>query len=58
MSAGTTLGLSLLPTQIKLPVLSDAIPQVQVDEALKGDTSSLGHRLEILDDIFTKTDRY
>jgi hypothetical protein len=43
---------STWPLDIDLAVLCNAIPQVQIDEALLGNSCVGGHAFEMMDDIF------
>ena len=47
------LGPFLLPTQINLPMLRNAISQIQVDKALVRDSRFISHFFEVIDDILT-----
>ena len=49
----TLLGPFFLPTQINLPMLRNAISQIQVDKALVRDSRFIGHFFEVIDDILT-----
>lgn len=47
------LGPFLLPTQINLPMLRDAISQIQVNKTLVRDSRFISHFFEVIDDILT-----
>ena len=48
----------LLPAQIDLSVLGYAIPEIEVDQALIGNSCFLCHFLEVPDNILAKTNCY